>query len=83
MGSLLFADRDDHEQILSEAELLAESWLCQQNLMQYVPGILCGHYAIYQQLKPQRATAVYYLFPEQDGGLRPVLKCHIRADEAK
>ncbi|WP_415878562.1 hypothetical protein [Methylomonas sp. TEB] len=79
----LFADRDDHEQILSEAELLAESWLCQQNLMQYVPGILCGHYAIYQQRKPQRATAVYYLFPEQDGGLRPVLKCLYSADEAK
>jgi hypothetical protein len=77
----LFADRDDLEQILSEAELLAESWLCQQNLMQYVPGILCGHYAVYRQRKPQRATAVYYLFHGQDGGLRPVLKCQYSPDD--
>ncbi|WP_157205013.1 hypothetical protein [Methylomonas methanica] len=77
----LFAHRDDLMQILSEVDLLAESWLCQQNLMRYVPGILCGHYAVYQQRKPQRATAVYYLFPEQDGGLRPVLKCQYRADD--
>lgn len=77
----LFADSDDLEQILNEADLLAESWLCQQNLMQYVPGILCGHYAVYQQRKPQRATAVYYLFPEQDGGLRPVLKCQYSPDD--
>lgn len=77
----LFADRDDLVQLLNEADLLAESRLCQQNLMQYVPGILCGHYAVYQQLKPQRATAVYYLFPEQDGGLRPVLKCQYSPDD--
>jgi hypothetical protein len=77
----LFADRDDLEQILNEADLLTESWLCQQNLMQYVPGILSGHYVVYQQLKPQRATAVYYLFPEQDGGIRPVLKCQYSADD--
>jgi hypothetical protein len=71
---LMFVDRDDLVQILSEVDLLAESWLCRQNLMSYVPGILSEHYAVYRMLKPQRATAVYYLFPEQDGGLRPVLK---------
>jgi hypothetical protein len=78
----LFADRDNLEQILNEADLLAESWLCQQNLMRYVPSILCGHYAVYRMLiKPHRATAVYYLFPEQDGGLRPVLKCQYSPDD--
>jgi hypothetical protein len=71
----LFVDRDDLVQILSEVDLLADSWLCRQNLMRYVPGILSEHYAVYRMLKPQRATAVYYLFPEQDGGIRPVLKC--------
>jgi len=77
----LFADRDDLVQLLNEADLLAESRLCQQNLLQYVPGILSGHYAVYRMLEPQRATAVYYLFPEQDGGLRPVLKCLYSADD--
>ena len=77
----LFADRDDLVQLLNEADLLAESWLCQQNLMRYVPGILSGHYAVYQQLKPQRATALYYLFPEQDGGICQVLKCLYSADD--
>ncbi len=77
----LFADRDALVQILSEADLLAESWLCQQNLMQYVPGILSGHYAVYQQRQPQRASDVYYLFPEQDGGIRPVLKCQYSAND--